>query len=446
MSSEEQAGLIARPRPDGLRFAPKYRERADPRIYSEQQSEQKEAARDRLLAERLSSLGFSRAFLRLHFVVLYAVQALAQMFVVIWSAVRYGFNRHNPSPGDDLWVSAVATIDVIITVLLVVDLIAHLADNAKVYWADWGNRFDACIVGVCVGSLILLMISPTLEAEEAAEEADSISFAFLIISDIVRLLRIAIFVRRIKNAFVWSKESLGYASSEGPNGEKKTVCVVFPDLSNQCSNLIGDEPQAFFAVFEGRAGIEAADYAAKHLHHHMTQSSMFATSPEHAMKASFHSISEDVTRLPGGMTTSATCALVRERELFLVWVGDSRAVLSDGGKAVNLTLEQQPVYLGLLHSGGAQPCYHHRQISATDQFALIGSQGLWSVIEPQQAVDLVIEFLAVFCDSRAASEELMDEAIRRQKGERTSDVSVIIVWYQEQEQQKSQGKGQRHRE
>jgi hypothetical protein len=136
MSSEEAARLINRSRPDGLRFAPKYRERADPRIYNEQQSEQKEAARDRLIAERLSGLGFSKAFLRLHFVVLYGVQALAQMAVVIWSAVRFGLNRQQTA-STDLWVSAVATIDVIITVLLVVDLIAHLADNAKVYWADW---------------------------------------------------------------------------------------------------------------------------------------------------------------------------------------------------------------------------------------------------------------------------------------------------------------------
>ena len=118
--------------------------------------------------------------------------------------------------------------------------------------------------------MVLLMISPTLEAEEGMEEADAFTFSFLLISDIVRLLRIAIFVRRIKNAFVWSKESLGYASSDGVGGEKRTVCAVFPDLSHQCHNLIGDEPQAFFAVYEGRGGMEAADYAAKHLHHHIS--------------------------------------------------------------------------------------------------------------------------------------------------------------------------------
>jgi protein phosphatase 1L len=289
------------------------------------------------------------------------------------------------------------------------------------------------------------MISPTLEAEEALEEANAFTFAFLIISDVVRLLRIAVFVRRIKNAFVWSKESLGYASSDGSGGEKQTVCVVFPDLSHQCSHLIGDEPQAFFAVYDSRGGMEAAEFAAKHLHQHMTQNSIFETGPEHAIKAAFNSISEEVAKLPGGSTTAATCALVRERELFLTSVGDSRAILSDGGKAVNLSLDRQPIHLGLLHTGGAYPCHVHRQISPTDQFVVIGSQGLWSVMEPQQAVDLVVEFLGVFSDSRAASEELMDEALRRQQEGRGADVSVIVVWFQEQ-QRSQEAKGQRHRE
>ena len=37
----------------------------------------------------------------------------------------------------DLWLSVVGTVDVAITILLVADLLAHLADNANVYWRDW---------------------------------------------------------------------------------------------------------------------------------------------------------------------------------------------------------------------------------------------------------------------------------------------------------------------
>jgi len=57
---------------------------------------------------------------------------------------------------------------------------------------------------------------------------------------------------------------------------------------------------------------------------------------------------------------------------------------------------------------------------------------LWSVINPQKAVDLVYEFLAVFGDSRAASEELMDEALRKQRSDNTANVSVVVIWFQEQ--------------
>lgn len=164
-----------------------------------------------------------------------------------------------------------------------------------------------------------------------------------------------------------------------------------------------------------------------------------------------HRLSERIGTLPApskGLPkarTSATCLLVRERELYIAWVGGSHAVLSSDGKAVCLTGQGEydqsdtlgaPVSdsesksnsnsnQGDLPSVVAHTLSH--SIKQDDEFIVLASKGLWAVMEKQKAVELVSEFLSVFGDSRAASEELMDEALRKYK----SDVSVVIVWFKD---------------
>ena len=130
------------------------------------------------------------------------------------------------------------------------------------------------MVGIVFCSLSLFIISPTAQAQEA----DAYVFAFLLGNDIIRIVRIAIFLRRIKRAIIWSKESLGYASSKGYAGKKQILCSVFPDLSKQCSILIGQEPQSFFAIYDGIGGLQAAEYTAKHLPNAMAENVMFLDS------------------------------------------------------------------------------------------------------------------------------------------------------------------------
>lgn len=123
-------------RPGDLAFTPKYRDVSIRRSYVNSPSVEKESYRNRLMAEQMSSFGFTKTFLRLHFVLQYSVLALAQFVVVVWSLIRFGIQGAKHAEGD-LWISVVGTIDVAITILLVADLLSHLADNANVYWRDW---------------------------------------------------------------------------------------------------------------------------------------------------------------------------------------------------------------------------------------------------------------------------------------------------------------------
>ena len=80
----------------------------------------------------------------------------------------------------DNWFTVVMTIDGTITVLLVVDLLAHLMDSPKTYFADWSNRIDAVIVGVVVVSYTLFFSS-----KWRGEEADAANFTARLVNDLV---------------------------------------------------------------------------------------------------------------------------------------------------------------------------------------------------------------------------------------------------------------------
>lgn len=47
-------------------------------------------------------------------------------------------------------------------------------------------------------------------------------------------------------------------------------------------------PHAYYGVFDGHAGIDAAVYSAAHLHQYMIQNPQYETNPEAALKHAFH--------------------------------------------------------------------------------------------------------------------------------------------------------------
>ena len=146
--------MVHRPRPRNLFFTPKYRDISIRRSYVKSPIVEKDTYKHRLMAEQMNTLGFTKPFLRLHFIIQYGFQALVQFAIVVWSFVRYAIQGIKHDDGG-LWESVVAIIDVAITILLVTDLLAHLADNASVYWRDWYVKFEHhmvhCIILVVAG-------------------------------------------------------------------------------------------------------------------------------------------------------------------------------------------------------------------------------------------------------------------------------------------------------
>jgi hypothetical protein len=108
----------------------------------------------------------------------YAMQALVQLGVVIWSIAIY--TSHGEDAVTSNWFTVVMTIDGTITILLVVDVLAHLMDQPKVYFADWGNRVDAAIV-----LLIVLSFGAFFSNKWRGEEADAANFSARLVNDMV---------------------------------------------------------------------------------------------------------------------------------------------------------------------------------------------------------------------------------------------------------------------
>lgn len=109
---------------------------------------------------------------------------------------------------------------------------------------------------------------------------------------------------------------------------------------------IPDVAQSLFAVFDGHAGVEAAQYAAAHLPVWLVRGKRFASDLEQAFHDAFVETDAQFCararreRLKCGST--ALCALLRERRLYVSWAGDSQALLLRAGKGIELTEPHKP--------------------------------------------------------------------------------------------------------
>ncbi|XP_055932269.1 mucin-17-like isoform X1 [Argiope bruennichi] len=121
--------------------------------------------------------------------------------------------------------------------------------------------------------------------------------------------------------------------------------VIHHDL-NLLLDLKNAPAHSYYAVFDGHSGVDAASYAAAHLHVNIAKHPSFLTDTVTAITEAYKITDENFLKkcsewnLKSGST--AICALIRERTLYLSWVGDSQAVLVKEGKPVIVTNPHKP--------------------------------------------------------------------------------------------------------
>ncbi|KAE9609218.1 putative protein-serine/threonine phosphatase [Lupinus albus] len=233
-----------------------------------------------------------------------------------------------------------------------------------------------------------------------------------------------------------------------------------------------DGPSAFYAVFDGHGGKNAADFACHHLLKFILEDETFPCDIERTVTSAFlqtDNAFEKACSLDAALAsgTTALAALVIGRLLVVANAGDCRAVLCHNGKAIEMSRDHKPacskekkrieasggyVYDGYLNGqlnvaralgdwhmegmkgrdGGplsAEPELMTIKLTAEDEFLIIGCDGIWDVFRSQNAVDFARRRLQLHNDPIMCSKDLVDEALKRKSGD---NLSAVVVCFQQQ--------------
>uniref|UniRef100_A0A023FJD7 Putative serine/threonine protein phosphatase n=1 Tax=Amblyomma cajennense TaxID=34607 RepID=A0A023FJD7_AMBCJ len=214
--------------------------------------------------------------------------------------------------------------------------------------------------------------------------------------------------------------------------------LALPDL-NFALGLQGLPQCSYYAVFDGHAGVEAADYATAHLHRNIAAQPDFVTDPVNAMREGFKLTDRNFLQrsskegLKSGCT--AVCCLVREqRQLVVGWLGDSQAILVRKGVPLQLVIPHKPerederkrieelgglvLLMGIWRVNGtlgvsraigdaehkpyvtSDPDVISLDLDGTEDFLVLGCDGLWDQLSPQDVAARV--YHAVLDDPESA--------------------------------------------
>jgi len=250
-------------------------------------------------------------------------------------------------------------------------------------------------------------------------------------------------------------------------------------------SVIHSPPSAdfcFCCVYDGHGGLHAAQFCRERLHHNVMASESFARGDSQAaLLEGFRKTEADLLREqdeehtrrrqspPSPQDDAQSCCgstalvlLIRAEQLHLAWLGDCRAVLSREAAPVMLTrdhsvrcarerarvladggeveddrlwgfLEVSRAFGDLDSATGRKPrglsgCPElaSQPIEAGDEFVVIGSDGLWNVVDPADAVRLARAELQVYNDAAMASEKLVEVALKRHADDNVTAMVVCL--------------------
>lgn len=115
---------------------------------------------------------------------------------------------------------------------------------------------------------------------------------------------------------------------------------------NHLFGLSDSVHRAYFAVFDGHGGVDAARYASVHVHTNASHQPELLTDPAAALKEAFRRTDEMFLqkakreRLQSG--TTGVCALITGAALHVAWLGDSQVILVQQGQVVKLMEPHKP--------------------------------------------------------------------------------------------------------
>ncbi|XP_068617175.1 protein phosphatase 1F [Brachionichthys hirsutus] len=258
--------------------------------------------------------------------------------------------------------------------------------------------------------------------------------------------------------------------------------VVLPEF-NQLFGLQDGVDRAYYAVFDGHGGVDAATYAATHLHVVLSKERTLQSDAAAAFKSAFKRTDETFKdkskreRLRSG--TTGVAVLIQGQELAVAWLGDSQAVLVRRGQDVTLMDPHKPdredekrriedlggciTFMGCWRVNGTYAV--SRAIGDFDQkpyvsgdadcsltpllgnedYVLLACDGFFDAVKPSEVPHLVLEALRQLGDAdgggdssreqRAVGLRVAQKLVAHAKAGGSSDnITVLVVFLRPPEQ------------
>ncbi|KAL6226902.1 hypothetical protein ACLB2K_000861 [Fragaria x ananassa] len=261
----------------------------------------------------------------------------------------------------------------------------------------------------------------------------------------------------------------GSCSEKGPKQYMEDEYICVDDLEGHLGDSVNlPSHGAFYGVFDGHGGVDAASFIKKNLLNFIVQDSHFPDALKKATRSAFvkadHAIA-DATSLDKSSGTTALTAFILGRNMLIANAGDCRAVLGKRGRAIELSKDHKPnctserlrieklggvIYDGYLngqlsvaralgdwHIKGSkgskcplssEPELEELVLTEEDEFLIMGCDGLWDVMSSQCAVTMVRKELMQHNDPERCSKALVKEALQRNT---CDNLTVVVVCFSE---------------
>lgn len=263
----------------------------------------------------------------------------------------------------------------------------------------------------------------------------------------------------------------------GPRRYMEDHHIRIDDLSAHLGSLFRfPKPNAFYGVFDGHGGPEAAAYVRKNVLRFLFEDvkfpqtsevdDAFLVEVESSLRKAFLladlALADDCSVSSSSGTTALT-ALILGRRLMVANAGDCRAVLCRKGEAIDMSEDHRPNYAserkrveelgGYIDDGYlngvlqvtralgdwdmklprglpspliAEPEFRQMVLTEDDEFLIIGCDGVWDVMSSQYAVSLVRRGLQRHDDPEQCAKDLVMQALRLNTFD---NLTVIIVCF-----------------
>uniref|UniRef100_A0A672Z596 Protein phosphatase 1E n=1 Tax=Sphaeramia orbicularis TaxID=375764 RepID=A0A672Z596_9TELE len=239
--------------------------------------------------------------------------------------------------------------------------------------------------------------------------------------------------------------------------------VIIPDF-NTLFNIQDQEEQAFFAVFDGHGGVDAAIYAANHLHVNLVHQESFNHDPGEALYRAFKLTDERFVKKASRENlrcgTTGVVTFLRGRTLYVAWLGDSQVILVRRGQVVELMKPHKPdredekqriealggcvIWFGTWRVNGSLSVSRaigdseHKPyicgdadhsifpLDGSEDYLILACDGFWDTVSPDEAVRVVSDHLQENSgDTTMVAHKLVASA--RDAGS-SDNITVIVVF------------------